>query len=428
MRRYIPPIPRSEGMRRMLAMTMMLLMTTAALAGCAGSDITQDDVDTARAEGEAAGIASATPVSTLDTIIDRGTMKCGVKIDQWGMGWLNPDGSREGLDIAYCRAVAAAIGLNPDEDIEYVLATGSTRFDLLSGGDIDVLIRTTTWTTGRDAGLTADFAGINFFDGQGILIRGDMVPDDGDYSPQDLDGLSVCVGTGTTTEGNLADWALVNGISITSVNVATGTEGAQRFVAGECSAFTGDMSAMVARKYVLENDIVDENGDVTSAAQCGIEAVSTDEGPGDCDGLWMAPETLSKEPLAAAVRDMDTEWKDVVQWVWWGMVTAEEMGIHSGNYMDFLADENPAVQRLLGTHADSPFGLGTDDNPLPADWMQKVLAASGNYGEAWDDAFCDGTYDGHSGSDAMTGCKLSRSGTQNALVSEGGLQYAAPIR
>ena len=412
-------------MRAMLATTMMLLMMTAALAGCAGSDITQTDVDDARAEGEAAGIAAATPVSTLDTIHERGTMKCGVKIDQWGMGWLNPDGSREGLDIAYCRAVAAAIGLNPDTDIEYVLATGSTRFDLLANEDIDVLIRTTTWTTGRDAGLTADFAGINFFDGQGILIRGDMVPNDGDYSPQDLDGLSVCVGTGTTTEGNLADWALVNGITITSVNVATGTEGAQKFVAGECSAFTGDMSAMVARKYVLENDLLDENGNVTSAAQCGIEANSSDD---DCDGLWIAPETLSKEPLAAAVRDMDTEWKDVVQWVWWGMVTAEEMGIHSGNYMDHLDSDNPAVMRLLGTHADSPFGLGTEDNPLPADWMQKVLQASGNYGEAWDDAFCDGSYDGHSGSDAMTGCKLSRSGTQNALVSEGGLQYAAPMR
>jgi general L-amino acid transport system substrate-binding protein len=139
-------------------------------------------------------------------------MKCGVKIDQWGMGWLNPDGSREGLDISYCRAVAAAIGLNPDTDIEYVLATGSTRFDLLANEDIDVLIRTTTWTASRDAELTADFAGINFFDGQGILIRGDMVPNDGDYSPQDLDGLAVCVGTGTTTEGNLADWALVNNI------------------------------------------------------------------------------------------------------------------------------------------------------------------------------------------------------------------------
>ena len=415
----------------MLATTMMLLMMTAALAGCAGSDITQTDVDDARAEGEAAGIASATPVSTLDTIHERGTMKCGVKIDQWGMGWLNPDGSREGLDIAYCRAVAAAIGLNPDTDIEYVLATGSTRFDLLANEDIDVLIRTTTWTAGRDAGLTADFAGINFFDGQGILIRGDMVPDTGNYSPQDLDGLSVCVGTGTTTEGNLADWALVNGITITSVNVATGTEGAQKFVAGECSAFTGDMSAMVARKYVLENDILDENGNVTSAAQCGIVADANDD---DCDGLWIAPETLSKEPLAAAVRDMDTEWKDVVQWVWWGMVTAEEMGVTAANAADMAASacsltdggaiSNPGMCRLLTEN----LGLGTATNPLAGTWMQAVLEAAGNYGEAYDDAFCDGTYDGVSGSDAMSGCLISRSGTLNALVSEGGIQYAPAMR
>ena len=420
-----------EDMQRLLATTMMLLMMTAALAGCAGSDITQDDVDTARAEGEAAGIASATPVSTLDTIHDRGTMKCGVKIDQWGMGWLNPDGSREGLDIEYCRAVAAAIGLNPDTDIEYVLATGDTRFPLLAAKDIDVLIRTTTWSTGRDASLGADFAGVNFFDGQGILIRGDMVPDDGDYSPQDLDGLNICVGSGTTTEGNLADWAEVHGISITSTNVATGTEGAQKLVAGDCSAFTGDMSAMVARKYVLENDILDAEGNVTSAKQCDEVADTSDS---DCDGLWIAPEVLSKEPLAAAVRDMDSEWKDVVQWVWWGMVTAEELGVTSDNYMDHLDSTNPSIQKLLGVstndagQVESPYGLGTDANPLSADWMQKVLAAVGNYGEAYDRAFCDGTYDGHSGSDAMTGCKLARANTPNALVSEGGLQYAPPLR
>ena len=417
-------------MQRLLASTMMLLMMTAALAGCAGSDVTQDDVDAARAEGFAAGSAEATPVSTLDTILERGTMKCGVKIDQWGMGWLNPDGSREGLDIEYCRAVAAAIGLNPDQDIEYVLATGTTRFDLLSTMEIDVLIRTTTWSTGRDASLNADFAGVNFFDGQGILIRGDMVPETGSYTPADLDGLSICVGAGTTTEGNLADWALENGITITSVNVATGTEGAQKFVAGECSAFTGDMSAMVARKYVLENDILDENGNVTSAAQCGDVADSTDD---DCDGLWIAPETLSKEPLAAAVRDMDSDWKDVVQWVWWGMVTAEEFGVTSDNYMDHLDSSNPGIKKLLGTSTnsdgfvESPYGLGTAENPLDADWMQKVLMHVGNYGEAWDRSFCDGTYDGSSGSDAMTGCKLARAG-QNALVSEGGLQYAPPLR
>jgi len=141
-------------MRALLATTMMLLMMTAALAGCAGSD---DD--------EAA--------STLDVILDRGEMWCGVKDSQFGMGYLNEDGTYSGLDIEYCKAVAAAIGLNPDTDVVYKLATGSNRFDLLSSGEIDVLIRTTTWTTSRDADLNADFAGMNFFDGQGILVNTD---------------------------------------------------------------------------------------------------------------------------------------------------------------------------------------------------------------------------------------------------------------
>ena len=159
-------------MRRILATMMMLLMTTAALAGCAGSDVTQDDVDTARDEGYAQGVADTTPVSTLDTIIARGTMKCGVKESQFGMGYLDATtGVRSGLDIAYCRGVAAALGLNPDTDVEYIPASGSDRFDKLSAETIDVLIRTTTWTTSRDAELNADFAGMNFFDGQGIFVR-----------------------------------------------------------------------------------------------------------------------------------------------------------------------------------------------------------------------------------------------------------------
>ena len=388
-------------MRRILAMTMMMLMTTAALAGCAGSDLTDEDVDAAREEGRLAGIAEATPVSTLDTIHDRGMMKCGVKDSQWGMGFADADGVRSGLDIEYCRAVAAAIGLNPDTQIEYILASAGDRFEKLASGEIDVLIRTTTWTTSRDVGLNADFAGMNFFDGQGILIRGDAYPqDDMSNSALNLASAKVCVGTGTTTEGNIADWNTVNSVQMEIVPVADAAEATAELVSGSCDAFTGDMSAMVAKKYTLE-----------AAGDCS-----------DCD-LWIAPELLSKEPLGAAVRDMDSDWKDVVTWVWFGMVTAEEMGIDSENYMD--ADmTNPSVDRLLNQN----LGLGTDANPLPATWMQSVLSTSGNYGEAWDNSFCDGTYDGTSGSAAMEGCVLSRVGTANALVSEGGLQFAPPMR
>ena len=400
-------------MRTLLATTMMLLMMTAALAGCAGSDITQEDVDAAREEGRAAGIAEATPVSTLDTIIDRGSMKCGVKESQYGMGYLDAGtGVRSGLDISYCRAVAAALGLNPDTDVEYIPASGSDRFDKLASGTIDVLIRTTTWTTSRDADLNADFAGMNFFDGQGILVREDaFAAADAGNSAAGLNGANICVGIGTTTEGNMVDWFSSRDISFTSVPVADAAEATAKFIDGSCDAFTGDMSAMVAKKWQLDGD----------GSMNGVD-------------IWIAQELMSKEPLGAATRDMDSDFKDVVAWVWYGMVTAEEMGVTAANAADMAASacsltdggaiSDPGMCRLLTEN----LGLGTATNPLAGDWMQAVLGAAGNYGEAYDDAFCDGTYDGVSGSDAMSGCLISRSGTLNALVSEGGIQYAPAMR
>jgi len=397
-------------MRSLLATTMMLLMMTAALAGCAGSDITQEDVDAAREEGRAAGIAEATPVSTLDTIIARGSMKCGVKESQYGMGYLDAGtGVRSGLDISYCRGVAAALGLNPDTDIEYIPASGSDRFDKLASGTIDVLIRTTTWTTSRDADLNADFAGMNFFDGQGILVREDVFPaatsGDNGNSASGLDGANICVGIGTTTEGNMVDWFSSRNIAFTSVPVADAAEATAKFIDGSCDAFTGDMSAMVAKKWQLDGD--DSMGGV---------------------GIWIASELMSKEPLGAATRDMDSDFKDVVAWVWYGMVTAEEMGVTAANAAASATaacdGSDPGMCRLLTEN----LGLGTTANPLAGDWMQAVLGAAGNYGEAYDDAFCDGTYDGVSGSAAMTGCLISRVGTLNALVSEGGIQYAPAMR
>ena len=404
-------------MQRLLATTMMLLMMTAALAGCAGDDsgFSQEQVDTARAEGKAEGIAEATPVSTLDTIIARGTMKCGVKESQYGMGYLDSATSvRSGLDISYCRAVAAALGLNADTDVEYIPASGSDRFEKLSAGTIDVLIRTTTWTTSRDADLNADFAGMNFYDGQGILVRTDKFAY-GTGSADQLAGANICVGVGTTTEGNLQDWFASREITFTTIGTPDATESVEKLKAGTCDAFTGDMSAMVARKWLLDND----------ADWAATDTHST---------LWIAKELMSKEPLGAATRDMDSDFKDVVAWVWYGMITAEEMGVTSSNYAakateacavnDAGSAANPGMCRLLTEN----LGLGTANNMLSGTWMQAVLAASGNYGEAYDDAFCDGTYDGVSGSDAMTDCLISRAGTYNALASEGGLQYAPPMR
>jgi len=353
-------------------------------------------------EGYYIGSAENSPVSTLDMIMERGTMKCGIKESQYGMGYLDGStGVRSGLDIEYCRAIAAAIGLNPDTDIEYIPASGSDRFEKLSYGIIDVLIRTTTWTTSRDAGLNADFAGINFYDGQGIMVRSDFITAaDAGNSAYGLDGANICVGIGTTTEGNLQDWFSTSGISFDSVGVADAAQANEMFIDGSCDAYTGDMSSLVAKKYTMV-----QNGDMSE------------------NGIWIAQETISKEPLAAVTRDYDSEWNEIVSWVWYAMVTAEEMGISSTNYGS--ADtSDPSVDRLLYSN----LGLGTDANPLSSTWMLNVLDWVGNYGEAYDRSFCDGSYDGVSGSDAMTGCLISRSGTYNALVSEGGLQYAPSMR
>ncbi|OIR10287.1 MAG: hypothetical protein BEU05_01905 [Marine Group III euryarchaeote CG-Bathy2] len=365
------------------------------MGGGDDSGLTQEDVDAAYDEGYAKGVADTAPVSTLDTILARGSMKCGVKESQYGMGYLDSETAvRSGLDIEYCRAVAAAIGLDPNTDIEYVPASSQDRFEKLASGEIDVLIRTTTWTTSRDAELNADFAGMNFYDGQGILIREDAFPAaNANNSVSGLDGATICVGTGTTTEGNLQDYFTSHGIAFTAEPVGDAAEATQKFIDGACDAFTGDMSAMVAKKWALDNDPT-MSGNAT----------------------WIAQELLSKEPLGAATRDNDDDWNDVVAWVWYGMITAEEFGITSTNYG--TADtSDPGVDRLL----NSNLGLGTSANPLAGTWMQAVLGAVGNYGEAYDRSFCDGT-------GAFANCLIDRAGTANDLAANGGLQFAPPMR
>ena len=382
-------------MKQIYALIVMLMMASVAFTGCVSDDAddaddtTVDDTTGDTGGDDTSGDDPVDPVgsesvSTLDTVIERGSLKCGVKDSQYGMGYLQADGTYTGLDIEYCKAVAAAIGV---DTIEYVLATGSNRFELLASEEIDVLIRTTTWTTSRDADLNADFAGINFYDGQGILVNKDAFPDA--TSALQLDGAKICVGIGTTTEGNIADYFAVNGMEYEAVNSDDAATAKAQFEDGSCDAWTGDMSAMVAQKFGLDTAAVPNSA--------------------------IMPELLSKEPLAAATRDNDDDWNDVVTWVWFGMLTAEELGITSANY----ADANmsiPANDRLLNNN----LGLGTEANPLSATWMQDVLAAVGNYEEAYTESFC--TYD-DSGD-----CLIDRAGSLNAPYWDGGLQYAPPMR
>ena len=347
-------------------------------------------------EGYNHGLSDGGSVSTLDTIIERGYLICGVKGSQYGMGYQEDDGTFSGLDIEYCRAIAAAIGLDPDEDVEYVLASGGNRFELLYYEEIDVLIRTTTWTTSRDTDLEADFAGINFYDGQAMLVNLDE--NLGATSVMDLDGATICVGYGTTSEGNLADYFEAHNMTYEAVSSDDSSVARWNFENGVCSVWTGDMSAMVAMKWSMMQD-----------------------GSADFE-MAIMPELISKEPLASVTRDYDTEWNEVVSWVWYGMLTAEELEINSGNYEEAAADcedewDDVYVCRLLTMN----LGLGTSTNPLPQDWMQSVLATTGNYYEAYDTAFCDG--DG-----TMSNCLIDRAGTANAPWWEGGLQYAPPMR
>ena len=384
---------------------MMLMMASVAFTGCVSDDsddakdTTTDTTDNGDGTDNTDNTGNTDPVdpvgadtqSTLDVIHERGKLKCGIKTSQYGMGYLDSDtGAYSGLDVEYCRAIAAAIGLDPAKDIEYIVASAGDRFQKLEDKEIDVLIRTTTWTTSRDAELNADFAGINFYDGQGILVNTGAFP--GAASIMDIGGATVCTTTGTTTEGNLADYFTTNNLEYTVVGVANDAAAKIKFVNEECTAWTGDMSNMVAQQYGVNQD--------------GNASFS----------MAIMPELLSKEPLGAATRDNDDDWNDVVQWVWFGMLTAEEMEVTSANYGTQNLS-NPSYNRLL----NSTLGLGTEANPLPATWMQNVLMHVGNYYEAYDRAFCDGT-------GAMANCLVDRAGTMNAPYWEGGLQYAPPMR
>jgi len=335
--------------------------------------------------------------STLDEIYERGHLICGVKDSQPGMGyWDAEEMGYTGLDISYCKAIDAA--LNLPEPIEWVIASASDRFEKLKNKEIDVLIRTTTWTTERDAELGADFAGMNFYDGQSILVRSDAFAA-GDHSVAQLDGATICVQGGTTSEGNVEDYFAANGLTFTKVVVDSDAEADEKFLSGECDAVTSDKSAMVAKKWMFE-----ELGKIPTGVT-----------------LWICNELLSKEPLGAATRDNDADWNEVVAWVWYGMITAEEMSITSKNYAEVVgtaceAGGDAGKCRLLTKN----LGLGTADHPLPDTWMQHVLAVVGNYGEAYSKAFCDGNI-------PMGDCHIERTGL-NALVSEGGIQFSPPLR
>ena len=324
-------------------------------------------------DGEDAG-------GTLETIRERGRLLCGVTDTLPGFGFREADGGYSGFDVEFCRAIAAAV-LGDASDAEFVPASSQTRFELLAAGEVDVLVRVTTITAERDAGRAVDFAQTTFYDGQGFVVHGDS----GIRDASDMEGATVCVTSGTTTEQNLDDFFNEQGMSYTPLG-GEGSEPQDAFVARRCDVYTGDKSGLAARIAVLPNP----------------------------EQYRFLPSTISKEPLAPGVRDGDSEWKDVVNWVVYGLINAEELGVTRANVEAMAADPpSAAVARLLG----SPFAGGeVADLGFGADpqFVRRAIAAAGHYGEIYERT--------------VGAIGIAREGTLNALYRDGGILYAPPYR
>ena len=323
--------------------------------------------------------AVAASAGTLDDVKARGIMNCGVTTGVPGFAAPNSSGEWEGFDVDVCRAVAAAV-LGDPTAVEFVPTTGKTRFTALASGEIDMLARNTTWTFSRDVDLKFDFIGVNYYDGQGFMVPKEL----GVSSAKELDGATVCIQTGTTTELNLADYFRSNNISYEPVPIETGAEAVQQYNAGACDVYTTDASALAAQRANFP----------------------------DPSAHVVLPEIVSKEPLGPLVRHGDNEWGDIVRWTLNALVSAEELGVTSVNAASLAADgsNNPEINRLLGTEGNLGEQLGLD-----ADWAKRALEAVGNYGESFARNIGESTPIG-----------LARG--LNASYLDGGLIYSPPFR
>jgi general L-amino acid transport system substrate-binding protein len=272
------------------------------------------------AAGAAVLLSTAASAATLDEVRERGELRCIISTGLAGFAFTDAAGNWQGFDVDFCRATAAAIFGDPNK-VKFVTSTGKTRFTILNSGEADVLWRNTTWTYARDVDVKLLFLGVNYYDGQGFLVRKDL----GVTSAKELDGASVCIQTGTTTELNLADFFRSNGISYEPVPVETNDEGRTNYQAGRCDVYTTDASGLAATRSTFD----------------------------DPSAHVVLPEIISKEPLGPAVRQGDDVWGDIVRWVLNATITAEELGVTQEN-VDTIGDtsENPEVKRLLGTEGD----------------------------------------------------------------------------
>ena len=317
---------------------------------------------------------------TLDTVKDQGFFNCGVS--QGVPGFSNPDenGNWSGIDVDVCRAVSAAIFGDADK-VKYVPLTAKERFTALQAGEIDVLSRNTTWTLSRDAQIGLEFAGVNFYDGQGFMVR----KDSGITSAMELGGASVCTNLGTTTELNMADFFRANGMDYEPVVFEKADEVVNAYDEGRCDTYTTDKSGLAAQRTKLA----------------------------DPDAHVVLPETISKEPLGPVVREGDGDWADVVRWSLNAMIEAEEFGLTNSNVKTTCAmTSNPVVARLCGKEGGTGAGLNLGDS-----WSYDIVSLVGNYGDV---------YEKHVGENTPVG--LARAGSPNASYKNGGVLYAPPAR
>jgi len=322
-----------------------------------------------------AGFAAAQQAPTFDAVKARGVLNCGVSTGV--AGFSNPDsqGVWRGLDVDGCRAVAAAM-FGDASKVRYIGTTSQSRFPALQSGEVDLLVRTTTWTLAREASLGFQFAGINFYDGQAFMVKRSL----GVTSAKQLDGATVCVQPGTTTELNLADYFRTNRMSFRAVVIENVEEIRNAFISGRCDVYTSDSSSLASFRAT--------------------------QGP-NAEQYVMLPEIISKEPLGPVVRKGDQKWFDLVRWTFFAQIAAEELGVTSANVDQMLQSQNPEIQRLLGVTGGLGQMLGVDNR-----WAYNIIKQVGNFEEIWERN--------------ITPIGVPRG--INALWTKGGLMYAPPIR
>lgn len=315
---------------------------------------------------------------TLKNTIKKDTVRCGVSQGLAGFSQVDASGNWEGIDVDVCRAVAAAV-LGDSGKVTFTGVTAKERFVKLTSGEYDILSRNTTWTLTRDAELNLTFVGVNFYDGQGFMVR----KDSGITTTDDFkSGMAVCTNIGTTTELNLADFMAANGLTYKLVGFEKADEARDTYGAGRCDAYTTDKSGLAAQRTALANP----------------------------DDHIILPETISKEPLGPVVRQGDAVWEDIVRWSLNVMIEAEEYGITSANADSLKTSNNPSIKKILGVEDAMGEKLGLDN-----DWGLRIIKQVGNYGESYKRNIQD------------TGILPGERGP-NALWTKGGILYVPPLR